>query len=232
MESSWTFVETTLPYVPLPPNSQRQPIKTKRLVIRPIQENDLQSYHELRSQPEAMTGTTRGTPDRNMDESRAAMSDFLSPKDNKRFLFGVFFTSTGELIGEGGVHNLESSSCGWPEIGYKFRKEFWRQGYATEFLKAFLEAWWSLPRFHVKRLVCSSSIHRTKDSESDTTEQVYAYTDVNNVGSRKVLEKLGFAQFSEWTEPDTQEHRIGQPVMLVGYCLSKKQDVIETSEFR
>ncbi|KAI0886705.1 acyl-CoA N-acyltransferase [Annulohypoxylon maeteangense] len=223
MESSWTLVATTLPCVPLPPNSQREPIRTKRLVIRPMQEDDLQSYHELRAQPEAMTGTARGRPDRDIDESRSAMSDFLSPKDDKMFLYGVFLASTGELIGEGGVHNLESSSCGWPEIGYKFRKEFWGQGYATEFLGAFLQAWWSLPRSHVKRRVCSSSVSRTKDSESEATEQVYANADVNNIGSRKVLEKLGFIQFSEWTEPDTQEHRIGQPLTLVGYCLSKKK---------
>ncbi|KAI1459764.1 acyl-CoA N-acyltransferase [Annulohypoxylon moriforme] len=222
MEKPWAFVETTVPRLPLPPNSEREPIRTTRLVIRPMVEDDLQSYHELRSQPEAMTGTSRGRPDRNIDESRSAIVDFLSPRDNTMFLFGAFLASTGELIGEGGVHNLESSSCGWPEIGYKFRKEFWGQGYATEFLSAFLQAWWSLPRSHIKRRVCSSSIFRIKDSELEAIEQVYANADVNNIGSRRVLEKLSFIQFSEWTEPDTAEHRIGQPLTLVGYCLSRK----------
>ncbi|KAI2469040.1 acyl-CoA N-acyltransferase [Annulohypoxylon bovei var. microspora] len=230
MERSWTFVETTLPSLPLPPNSQREPIRTKRLVIRPMKEDDLQSYHELRSQPEAMTGTSRGRPDRDIHESQLAMSDFLSPKDSGMFLFGVFLASTGELIGEGGVHTLESSSCGWPEIGYKFRKESWGQGYATEFLSAFLEAWWNLPRSHVRRRVCSSSIQRAKEAEAKSEEQVYANADVHNMGSRRVLEKLRFIKFSEWTEPDTQEHRLGQPVTLVGYCLSKKQDTIEVSK--
>ncbi|KAI1411955.1 acyl-CoA N-acyltransferase [Hypoxylon sp. FL1857] len=219
MESSWAVVETTLPCVPLPPNSQREPIRTKRLVIRPMREDDLEAYHELRSQPEAMTGTSLGRPDRNIDESRSALQDFLSPRDSKMFLFGVFLASTGQLIGEGGVHTLVSSSCGWPEIGYKFRKEAWGQGYATEFLRALLEAWWKLPRTHVTLRVSSPSID--SKGEGEATEQIHADADVDNIGSRKVLEKLGFIQFSEWTEPDTQEHRLGQPVTLVGYRLSK-----------
>ncbi|KAI4869916.1 acyl-CoA N-acyltransferase [Hypoxylon rubiginosum] len=213
MESSWTFVETTIPRVPLPPNSEREPIRTERLVIRPMREDDLLAYHGLRSQPEAMTGTMRGRPDRDVDESRAALRDFLSPNDEKTFLFGVFLASTDEFIGEGGVHTLESSTCGWPEIGYKFRKEFWGRGYATEFLGALLEAWWRLPRSNTRAHVASSSIPKG----GDTTEQVTAIADVQNIGSRKVLEKLGFIRFVEWTEPDTQEHRLGEPVTLVGY---------------
>ncbi|KAI1100563.1 acyl-CoA N-acyltransferase [Jackrogersella minutella] len=221
MASSWVIVETTFPCVPLPPNYKREPIRTRRLVIRPMREEDLQAYHELRSQPEAMTGTSRGRPDHDINESRLALDDFLPLRDSKKFLFGVFLASTGELIGEGNVHTLESS-CGWPEIGYKFRKEVWGQGYATEFLDAFLAAWWSLPRFHTKHRVCSSSICRMNKAEAQ--EQVYANADVQNIGSRRVLEKVGFIQFLEWTEPDTQEHRLGQPVTLVGYRLSHERD--------
>ncbi|KAI1770987.1 acyl-CoA N-acyltransferase [Hypoxylon cercidicola] len=215
MGSSWVFVETTLPCVPLPPNSERNPIRTERLEIRPMREDDLSAYHGLRSQPEAMTGTMRGRPDRDIDESRSVLSEFLPPKDKKAFLFGVFLASTGELIGEGGVHTLESSACGWPEIGYKFRKEFWGRGYATEFLGALLGAWWRLPRSNIRLRVASSSI----PDGIRTTEQISAVTDVQNIGSQKVLEKLGFVRFMEWTEPDTQEYRLGQPVTLVGYRL-------------
>ncbi|XXH01940.1 hypothetical protein Hte_008303 [Hypoxylon texense] len=216
MGNSWAYVEPTLPCVPLPPNSEREPIRTERLVIRPMREDDLPAYHELRSQPEAMTGTSRGRPDRDIDESRSALRDFLPPNDEKTFLFGVFLASTGELIGEGGVHKLKYSTCGWPEIGYKFKKEFWGRGYATEFLGALLKAWWKLPRSHTKARVASSSI-----PEGDkVAEQVTAITDILNIGSQKVLEKLGFTRFVEWTEPDTQEHRLGQPMTLVGYRLA------------
>ncbi|KAI1086729.1 acyl-CoA N-acyltransferase [Rostrohypoxylon terebratum] len=230
MEASWVLVKTSSPSLPLPPNSQREPIRTKRLVIRPMREDDLQTYHELRSQPEAMTGTSRGTPDKNIVESRLAMRDFLPLSDKCRFLFGVFLASTGELIGEGGVHNLKSPHCGWPEIGYKFKREFWGHGFATEFLDAFLKAWWKLPRIQAERRVCPSSLRNLKDHQPvAVAEQVYACAEVNNKRSRRVLEKVGFVQFSEWTEPDVQEHRIGQSVTLVGYSLCKKTVAFEIS---
>ncbi|KAK6953716.1 hypothetical protein Daesc_006021 [Daldinia eschscholtzii] len=124
----------------------------------------------------------------------------------------------GELIGEGGIHTLESSSCGWPEIGYRFKKEVWGQGYATEFLKALLRAWWDLPRRRTRLRVHSSSIQRGRDVEA--VEQIHANTDLQNIGSQKVLAKLGFVLFSEYTEPDTQEHRIGESLALKGYRLA------------
>ena len=64
---------------------------------------------------------------------------------------------TGELIGEGGVHTLASADAGWPEIGYKFRREVWGRGYATEFLAALLAAWWALPRAAVEMAVAAST---------------------------------------------------------------------------
>ncbi|KAI0127630.1 GNAT domain-containing protein [Xylariales sp. AK1849] len=211
------LVRTTLPSVPLPPNSERQPIRTKRLLIRPLQQDDLKALYALRTQPEAMTGTTLGRPDRDIEETQRALDFFLPPSDIEAYLFGVFHTATAELIGEGGVHALASSMCGWPEIGNKFKKGYWGQGYATEFLRGFLESWWTLPRSNVEIKVHPS----TTEGSHLAAEHVYANTELDNLGSQKVLEKLGFARFLEWSEPDTQEHRLGEPVDLVGYKLSR-----------
>ncbi|KAI8962377.1 acyl-CoA N-acyltransferase [Daldinia sp. FL1419] len=218
MEGPWAFVETTLPHKPLPPISQRQPIYTERLIIRPMREDDLQDYHELRLQPEAMASSRQGRPDRDIEEARSALSRFLPPHSDGTFLFGVFLASTGQYIGEGGIHTLESESCGWPEIGYRFRKEAWGQGYATEFLRALLKAWWELPRCQIGLRVHSSSIE--KGSSGEVIEQVHANTDLDNIASQNVLKKLGFVQFSQYTVPDTHEHRLGEPLGLLGYMLS------------
>ncbi|KAI1758663.1 acyl-CoA N-acyltransferase [Hypoxylon sp. FL1150] len=211
-------VEATLPYLPLPSNSEREEIHTERLVIRPLREDDLPAYHVLRSQAAAMMGTMQGRPDRDINESRIALRGFLPPNDKKTFLFGVFLGFTGELIGEGGVYTMESSLCGWPEIDYKFKKEFWGRGYATEFLAAMLEAWWKLPRSATGLRVSSSSL----PEGSEACEQISAVTEMDNTASQRVLEKLGFVKFIEWTEPDTREHRLGQPVTLLGYQLASK----------
>ncbi|KAI1860295.1 uncharacterized protein JN550_011561 [Neoarthrinium moseri] len=211
-----TSIQTTLPSTPLPPNSQRQPIATQRLVVRPLQQDDLEAFHILRTQREAMTGTRLGRPDRNMQETQEALDYFLTPNDAEVFLFGAFLD--GELIGEGGVHTLESSGCGWPEIGYKLKKEHWNKGYVTELLQTVLKAWWKLPRCKVEIKVHLQSV----DAGNPHAEYVYANTEIDNLASQRVLQKLGFERFSEWTEPDTQEHRLGEPVTLVGYKLLQK----------
>ncbi|KAH9906019.1 acetyltransferase domain-containing protein [Xylariomycetidae sp. FL2044] len=214
----WVPVKTTSPLRPLPPNSKREPIKTERLLIRPLVLDDLSEFHALRTQPEAMTGTRLGRPDRDIAESRSALDSFLPANEQQSFLFGVFLMSTGALIGEGGVHTLESEGCGWPEIGYKFRREHWGNGYATEFLKGFIRAWWALPRTTVELRVHPAF----KCKGGEVAQHVYANADVQNIASHKVLEKVGFVRFSEWTEPDTQEHRLGEPVTLVGYSLARQ----------
>ncbi|OTB03148.1 hypothetical protein M426DRAFT_321952 [Hypoxylon sp. CI-4A] len=221
MDNSWTLVETTRPSLPFPPISQREPIRTQRLIIRPMrEEEDLEAYHQMRLEPETMLGTKLGRPDRDIDESRQALKVFLPSNDSQSFLFGIFLASTGEFLGDGGVHTLESSYSGWPEVGYKLKKAFWGQGYATEFVRGLLDAWWKLPRSHVKLRVASLSVE--KSGETEAVEQVFAMADKENIGSQKVLLKLGFTQFLEWTEPHAHEHKRGQLVTLVGYKVSRR----------
>ncbi|KAK7988268.1 hypothetical protein PG989_008583 [Apiospora arundinis] len=253
------LVSTTFPRLPLPANDARPHIRTARLLVRPLQPSDLAGLHALRTQPEAMTGTRLGRPDRDLAETQTELDFFLGNNqkgdqdkdkgegdDNNgpsTYLWGAFLPSTGELIGEGGVHTLASDDAvaGWPEIGYKFRKEHWGRGYATEFLDAVLGAWWGLPRNAVEMRVSRRAVAISADDDDaapprggddgdgdgdasaatvPTTEHVYANAEPGNVGSCRVLEKLGFRRFHEWTEPDTQEHRVGEPLDLVGYLLA------------
>ncbi|KAI1640044.1 acetyltransferase domain-containing protein [Biscogniauxia mediterranea] len=207
-------VTTTLPTIPLPPDTERSMIRTERLIIRPLQHGDAQSLHELRTQPEAMAGTRLGKIDRDIDETREVLASLISSAE-RSFLFGAFLSSTGEFIGEGGVHSI-TSDTGWPEIGYKIKREHWGRGYATEFLRSVLDAWWRLPRY-----TRDVEIHALAVGDAETTEHVYANADIGNVGSQRVLEKLGFKRMRVWTEPDTQLHRLGQPITLMGFTLSR-----------
>lgn len=86
-------VKTTLPRTPLPPNSDRAAITTERLTLRPLRQDDFKSFQALRLQPEAMTGTRQGRPDRSNEETQRALEDFLSPHDGVSFLFGVFVSN-------------------------------------------------------------------------------------------------------------------------------------------
>ncbi|KAL1902677.1 hypothetical protein Sste5346_001119 [Sporothrix stenoceras] len=143
----WVTILTTLPSVPLPPNSQRPPFETERLIIRHPIEEDLEALHELRTQPEVMINTRRALVDDDLEFTRGRLTPFLTPGDANTFNFTICLREAGDnrLIGIGGVYSL-SSVFGWPEIGYMFSKHHWGKGYATEFVRGFLHLYSQLPR--------------------------------------------------------------------------------------
>ncbi|KAI1137697.1 acyl-CoA N-acyltransferase [Hypoxylon sp. FL0543] len=220
MAHQWITVQTTLPCVPFPPSSQREPLRTERMVIRRLDQGDLIQYHQLRSQPEAMAHTRLGRPDRDLAETVSALQEHLPPHDRATFRFGAFLASTGALVGEGGVHTLRSAACGWPEVVYYFRREVRGQGYPIEFLRGFLALWWALPRTYITIPVFTPSV--AFGNGALVTEHLAAYTAGDTGESRRVLEEVGFVAYSEWTEPDIRLHRRGQPLRVVGFVTCKR----------
>ncbi|KAI0817319.1 acetyltransferase domain-containing protein [Xylaria sp. FL0064] len=255
--TSTIAVLTTLP-LPLPPPSSRPLLHTPRLLLRPFQASDLSSYHALRTQREFMSESRLGKPDASLQETRAALDELTDPT-RENFMYAVFLSDTGELIGDCGVHTVRFSGMGWPEVGYKLAPAHWGRGYATEAMRAVLAAWWGLPRGEEEVVVkvlagtlgIASSIsvptatettETIKEPTSATTttttadevkgeetgeeglrlerERVVAEIATYNKGSQRVLEKLGFEHFGTWEEPDTQLHRLGQPLEMGHYVLA------------
>ncbi|KAK9775446.1 putative GNAT domain-containing protein [Seiridium cardinale] len=218
-----TKVRTTLPKQPLPPNSERAPIKTARLVLRPFVQSDFDGVRALRTQPEVMVFTMTGRIDGDLSETQAKLDASLPPNDVKTFNFTISLSDTDELIGTGGVHKVESA-LGWPEVGYMFKREHWGKGYATEFMKGFVEAWWKLEREQAYMEVESQSIDMDGKAEEVKTvpELLSATIDANNAGSLRVLEKSGFKKFKTWTEPDARAGFEGMLVTLAGFVLRKE----------
>jgi ribosomal-protein-alanine N-acetyltransferase len=64
------------------------------------------------------------------------------------------------------------------EIGYMFHPSYWGKGYATEALEGFIKNYFEI---------------------LPNEEYVIAMTDASNMGSRKVLEKVGFKKIGEET---------------------------------
>ncbi|KAH8682308.1 GNAT domain-containing protein [Xylariales sp. PMI_506] len=199
-------VKTTLPYSPYPPNASRKPIKTARLILRPFTQDDTAALHVLRTQPEVMQWTLAGRPDVDIAETQTRLDRFLAPNDARTFNYAICLASTGELIGMGGNHGM-SSDLGWPELGYMLRREHWGQGYATEVVRGFLESWWALDREEVELQVDPTSVADVAGEKVHEgvriTERLVAVVEKANVGSLRVMEKVGLRAFKEWTEPDT-----------------------------
>ncbi|KAI0203781.1 acetyltransferase domain-containing protein [Astrocystis sublimbata] len=226
-------VRTTIPRLPL---SQRPTIRTERLLLRALTQDDLEASWALRRDPQFMAESTLGTPDASIEESQVAL-DKLTEPEAEHFLFGLFLADTGELIGDAGIHTIRGSGIGWPTVGYKLAPAHWGRGYATECMSAVLKAWWELPREEVEATVHpytlplpqrqeTGELEGQEDEEgkegmpSAVRERVVADIAAYNTGSKRVLEKLGFEDFGYWDEPDTQLHRLGQPLMMGHYVLS------------
>lgn len=179
-------VSTTCPHVQGPITT----LATDRLIIRPFQNNnsDLLALWSTRRQPEAMTSSNSGTPDANLEVTRAKLRRLVS-----QIYFGIFLKNPngteGQIIGDGGVL-FSGSKTGWPEFGYKLQKEFWGKGYTTEFALAFMEYWWSIPRKQANYQVIQTSMGAYPNYQP--YEQICAWTKVDNIISEKILHKVGF----------------------------------------
>jgi RimJ/RimL family protein N-acetyltransferase len=227
--------KTTRPI--LPPAAERKPIRTERLLIRPTAATDLEAIYPLRRQPEVMQWTTVGKPDKDLDVTREWLARFVPPNDMKTYQFAIIHLgeqqhgeekdeTTGELIGVGGV--MRADDAGQPEVGYMFRTEYWGKGFATEFVRALLKAWWALPRREVEvetevALVPVTAGKGEINVEGNVDliripEVLIAVVVAENIGSLRVLEKSGFKEYKVWTEGDLREGYDGI-VTLIGLKL-------------
>ena len=99
---------------------------------------------------------------------------------------------TKKFIGMCGAHRI-------PEMGYMFDPSVWGQGYATEAVKGFLEAYWEAFPEGFPGL------------EGEEKDYLTAVTDKTNSGSVKVLEKNGFEY---WKEQEQMDDSTGEKVMI------------------
>lgn len=101
-----------------------------------------------------------------------------------------------------------------------FRKEVWGRGYATEAVRAVLEAYWGLDR-KVMEVAVDLETNTTGDESKQEPgngyiapiekedvdgfqiETLLAVTEAANVGSRRILEKFGFVKIREFRDWET-----------------------------
>lgn len=203
------------PFLPL---SERKPILSERILLRPFQASDLDAYHRLRCQPDVMKWTGQGRPDANIDETKKSMSLLVPPEGDAGDIYAITLRETGEFLGSVGIRYLDGA-LGWPELGYMILKEHWGKGYATEFLRAYLEHWWALPREETETELKVDT--RTISGEAPgslVNERLTAITGGENEGSKNVLVKLGFTLVAAYREEEEEAH-LGQ--VGTGFVLAK-----------
>lgn len=197
-------VKTTLPSIPYPPVESRAPIRTERLLLRPYRESDAEElYNVLRSRPEVMIFTARGKVDENIEVTRSNIQKRLPPYDESNYDWIICLAETGELVGIGGSH-LRVGEMGWPALGYMFRKDAWGKGYGTEFVRAFLDAWWKLPRAELELKVDADTVDGGQDGDVKV-ERIIGVTVDDNKASQNVMGKCGMKHVKIWRTEDSHE---------------------------
>lgn len=143
---------------------------TERLKLRLIEIADLEAIHNLHVLPETDEYNTLGIP-KNLEETKHVIIPWVSANKLSKitnYTFAIEQKETGKFIGLFGLR-LGNKKYSRAEVWYKLHINFWNKGYATESLKAVLN-------FGFKTL----NLHR-----------IEAGCAVENVGSAKVMEKVG-----------------------------------------
>jgi RimJ/RimL family protein N-acetyltransferase len=144
-------------------------LTTERLKLRPMSEADTAAHYALFSDPEVARYWSR-EPWTDIAQAEESLKSIMAAcADGSEVRFGIELLSSGELIGNVGLHHFfgQNRRC---EIGYALASRHWNQGYATEALRA--------------------AIRHGFDALD--LNRIEADIDPRNIGSSRVLEKLGF----------------------------------------
>ena len=144
------------------------PLTTERLLLRPPTLDDLPAWHTIFLDAERVW---YGAPRASLDENREKLLRQIAHHEEHGFaMFSVELLGTGEMIGSAGLQHLD----GGPEVevGYRFLKEHWGRGYATESAAASIA--YGFDELALGRIV--------------------AVALETNVASRRVLEKCGLKE--------------------------------------
>ncbi|PIF46942.1 RimJ/RimL family protein N-acetyltransferase [Chryseobacterium sp. 52] len=157
--------------------------ETQRLILRKLEETDVERMFLLDSNPEVMKYI--GVPvlteqNQSLDVIRMIRKQY---EDNGTGRLAVIEKETGLFIGWSGLKLLTEEINGYNNIldlGYRFLPESWGKGYALESAIASLELGFN-------------------EMDADI---IYAHAHDGNDGSNHILKKLGFEKTGEFTEPD------------------------------
>jgi RimJ/RimL family protein N-acetyltransferase len=156
-------------------------LETDRLLLREFVQEDWEAVHRYASDPEVTRYTVWG-PNTDEAETRAFLAQALAAQRTQPrpdFHFAVLLKQENRLIGSCSVafSHVPSREA---ELGYNYERASWGKGYATEAARAMLA-------FSFGEL----GQHR-----------IWATCDPANVGSMRVLEKIGMQR-----EGYLREHR-------------------------
>lgn len=148
-------------------------VTTERLILRNLEAEDCEGMYQLDSDPEVHRYL--GNNPIQTREQAAEVIQFVQQQYNERGIgrWAVIDKNSGEFLGWCGIKLI--LEAGYPrqnfyEVGYRFRREFWGRGYATEACLACRD--WAFNNLEI--------------------DVLYGMANIDNAGSLNVLSKCGF----------------------------------------
>jgi len=146
----------------------RTTIETRRLILRPFEADDVEAAFAWFGDPIVMRFTPTGA-DTAIEQTKARIANYQEHQTAHGFSRWIILDRRlDRRIGDSGL--LELQEYGWIDLGFRLAQSYWGKGLATEAASAWVHA--AFDDFHIDRL--TSFVHP------------------GNVGSIRVLEKLGF----------------------------------------
>lgn len=176
-------------------------LESPRIILREMTESDRANLKDLDSDPEVMRYLTDGAPsdDEKVSAAIARTLGYYQRFPNRFGLWAAILKETNEFTGwfllRPDKHDPDNVKD--LELGYRLKKKFWRQGYATEVSKLLID----------------------KAFAQLGAETVWAKTMKKNVASWGAMIKLGMSFESEYTETEFP----GDDKLGVRYRLTKDE---------
>jgi len=160
-------------------------LETDRLIIRNWKESDIEPYAELSADLEVMTFIGDGAA-RTTDYARTFVHQMMTLYEERGWIrFAVEHKESGDFMGFCGFELVD----GVLDYGWRYARKYWGGGYGSEAAIAVLEL--GRDRFSLKNI------------------QSKSYTE--NVGSVRIMEKMGLSFLHESTENDRRVVHYGFP---------------------
>ena len=150
-------------------------IETERLYLRELVDTDVNGIFNMDSDPQVHQ-YLGGNPINTIQQAKAVIK-FIRQQyvDNGVGRLAIIEKETNNFVGWGGfklITDLTNGHKDYYDLGYRFQKKYWGNGYATESSKAAVEYGFNELKLPI----------------------IYAIVDVNNLQSQKVLKKCGFLE--------------------------------------
>ena len=151
--------------------------ETTRLFVRNLKDSDLEAFHEMQSDDEVMQYTTGKGFDEAENRRQLKMCiDCYAKPDNEFWVWAIVRKSDQQFVGTCAIVPNDDR----PEIGYRFLRKFFGNGYGQEICNGLIEY-----GMHQQRL-----------------PEIVAYADTRNIASTKILDRSALLFIEETTNDD------------------------------